>query len=292
MRYFLAILLSLSSLSAAVRNVPSGYATINLALAAAQPGDIVMLAAGTYNESVSSVRNGSAGLPITIDGQGVATVRQILLNHQYHTLQNLTVKGTIDAYQQQIEVMPGASWMVINNCTVDLNRQYKRYGIAWTGTNTASKANDCVIQNTRVINGWAYPMVQLDGERTILRNSEVSDGWDVDLIRLFGDGCHIHDNVFADNITTPAGNIPPFGGGTVENHPDFIQTFGNNGETSQNHIIERNIIRNALNSGLAQLDGNGQPTIGNWIFRNNIFSGIGQAASIQIRDIQWYNNVF
>lgn len=49
MRYFLAILLSLSSLSAAVRNVPSGYATINLALAAAQPGDIVMLAAGTYN---------------------------------------------------------------------------------------------------------------------------------------------------------------------------------------------------------------------------------------------------
>jgi hypothetical protein len=283
MKYLLAILLCLSSLRAATLNVPGAYATVQAAVTAAQPGDTIVLAAGTYSENIVSVRNASSGLPITIDGQGVATLRQFYCKHTYHVLQNLRLSGVTSVNSAHLRLEPGAGNMRVNNCVVDINYARDVYGIQWTGTNGSPKASNVVIENSIITHGYAFPQVSMDGDGNVIRKCQFLDGVDVDFLRLFGNGNTIEDNIF-DGITA---GPPPSG-----NHPDWIQTFGNAGEESRNHVVQRNIVRNIASGALAQLDGHGQSIIGDWVFKNNLVYNVGGPASIGIKGVKWFNNTF
>src|SRR5688500_20312155 len=55
-----------ATVSAAIRNVPSNYSTIQAAYADCNPGDTVLVANGTYYERLWLDRSGTACSPITI----------------------------------------------------------------------------------------------------------------------------------------------------------------------------------------------------------------------------------
>ncbi len=80
-----------------IRCVPNEYATIQTCLTAAQPGDTCFLAAGTYTESPTTVRNGSPDNLITITGADpantiIATGR-LTIAHSYHKLTGVRIQG-------------------------------------------------------------------------------------------------------------------------------------------------------------------------------------------------------
>jgi hypothetical protein len=60
LHFIVLLLLVLSSIgySQTTRNVPGSYATIQAAIDAAAPGDIILVAAGTYSESIAVLKNG------------------------------------------------------------------------------------------------------------------------------------------------------------------------------------------------------------------------------------------
>ena len=80
------------------RSAPFGR--IQDGLAAAQPGDTVHVARGTYEESLHSIRDGSADRRITVravDGRGsvviTASGRVLTVAHTHHTIEDLVLDG-------------------------------------------------------------------------------------------------------------------------------------------------------------------------------------------------------
>jgi hypothetical protein len=85
------------------RSPSAAFATIQRGIDAAQPGDTVQLAAGTYAQNVRSVRSGLAGSPITLRGPREAVVtgcgcgadgnRIVEINHSFITVDGFTIDG-------------------------------------------------------------------------------------------------------------------------------------------------------------------------------------------------------
>lgn len=76
------------------------FGRIQDAIDAAQPGDVVTIGKGTYDETLRSARHGSASQPITLrarDGRGTVIVtaagRVLTVNHAYLTVEGLVLDG-------------------------------------------------------------------------------------------------------------------------------------------------------------------------------------------------------
>lgn len=99
-----------SSLSATFHVSPAGsdraagsaeapWQSIQKALTAAQPGDVIELAPGLYLQDAKTIRDGRRGLPITIKGPSDAVVsggggaRVLEVNHDYIELRGFTLDG-------------------------------------------------------------------------------------------------------------------------------------------------------------------------------------------------------
>jgi hypothetical protein len=109
--------------TAATRPIPAAAAgaatkavmpsTFAAALAAAAPGDVLVLAAGSY-PSFTVQRSGAAGQPIVIRGAAVDDVvvqgRVTMSDQQWVYLENVTVQGEVR--------MNGASNMVVRGCKI------------------------------------------------------------------------------------------------------------------------------------------------------------------------------
>lgn len=77
----------------------SPFASIQLALDKAQPGDKVMLTSGDYFQDVHSVINGTASQPIQIEGprdaiiRGAGNGRVFYVTHDYIHISGFTING-------------------------------------------------------------------------------------------------------------------------------------------------------------------------------------------------------
>lgn len=271
---------------AATINVPADQATVQQGIAAAQPGDTVLVAAGSYVEDIETVRAGTAENRITIDGQNVATVRQINFKHPYVTIQGFAVEGKNVALQAAAWFHVGAHYCILEDCQIDNQLTNDFIGISFKpGPSlpfSVDTASNCQITNNTVRNVAATVMIAVQGADNLVEGNTCVDGAEVDYLRIFGQRNIIRGNTFRNNYLHPS----------YSNHPDFIQTFGTNGFGAEGIIIEGNVVDGVEGGGLMQLNDMRVAEINDWTFRNNIFINIGNTASINIDGVKIYNNLF
>lgn len=281
MKYPLAIFLSALSLQATTLNVPGSYSTIQAAVDVAAAGDTINIAAGTYNERVTTKSNGTPSARITMVGTGNPTMTKLTALNDYWDFSGFRVSGETATFGHLVHIN-GADNCTFNGLTIDGNYALKVYGMFW-GTNKGSDntITGCTIEEIR-----GYPMLDMGGSRNLFTLNTVRNGYDVDFVRLFGVNNIIRSNLFENNIATPVEL------GTSGFHPDFVQTFGDNWSESYGHVIERNLVRNAPVAQITQLSATGHPNIRDWTFRNNIFIETGLGGSCTVPGIKYYNNTF
>lgn len=271
----------------AILRVPGDYSTVQAAMNAAQPGDVVLLSAGRYEEAVASVRGGTPEQRIVLDGQGQASIRQFTFRHPYITVQNITFAGVTQAYSRLVYFAHGGHFGTLSNCVLDAGMTLRVYGIEWQAPRTkpfgeGEAASHCLVISNEVRNVLGITMVSVMGDSNRVVGNFIHDGGAVDFFRLFGRNNYLAYNVCSNNFLYPG----------VGNHPDFIQTFGNNGDGSMGHVIEGNWVIGVWGGQLTQLEGNLVPEIRDWTFRNNIFVDIALQASCTIPEVKYYNNLF
>jgi Fibronectin type III domain len=285
----IAVLLIVSSVygMAATLNVPAQYSTVQAAVTAAQPGDTVLIAPGTYDETVTTVRNGTALAKITIDGQNKDTciITKLAIGNSYHVIKN--IKFTAPVYGQLNNIIyfkKQGHFNLLQDCIIDANFQLKVNGIAWEPDMVVqtNEASDNILERITVAHVRGYTMLAMAGMRNICRNSLFTDGVNIDFIRMFGTDNLIQNNVFQNNTEEDG----------LGWHPDWVQTFGNNGGASEGHIFEGNIVKNNSAAQLFQLSATGDENFRNWTFRNNIFYNSGLGGGGSMSGMKWYNNVF
>lgn len=272
---------------AATLRVPENYRTVQAALNDAQPGDVVLLSPGFYDEAVASARAGNAERRIVLDGQGQAGIRQFTFRHPYITVQNLTITGVTQAYSRLVYFAHNGHFGVLSNCLLDVRSALRVYGIEWQAASTkpfgaGEVASYCLIISNRICNVLGITMASVMGDSNRVIGNFIHDGGAVDFFRLFGRHNYLAYNICSNNyIYTGVGN-----------HPDFIQTFGNNGDGSMGHVIEGNWVIGVWGGQLTQLEGNLVPEIRDWTFRNNVFVDIALQASCTMPEVKYYNNIF
>lgn len=110
-----------------------------------------------------------------------------------------------------------------------------------------------------------------------------------------------HDNVGGCDVFYVCGDGITISGNEVynisevgSNHVDFIQTAGTvcGAVKSQNVVVERNYVHDLDGAQWANLSTDSTANIGNWTFRNNIFSNIAYSANIGIVNVTIANNTF
>lgn len=269
---------------AATLNVPATYATVQLAVNSATAGDTVLVASGSYVEDVLTTANGTSGSPITIDGQGVASLRRFEFNgHDYVHLKNMTVSNYTTAFDASVFFDRGANFNMVSNCIVDCALNADVVGIDMeTPSSFPFGATDPVgnlICSNEVKNVRGATMVQLFGAFNVVLGNRIHSGGSVDFFRLFG-----KTNTIFGNLCTNSYEYVGEG-----NHPDFIQCFGNNGEGSQYHLISSNMVLGQVGQ-FCQLEGNLIPETGNWTFEHNVVKEQGLGGSCSIPNVVFRNN--
>jgi hypothetical protein len=291
----LAFLASIAVASAANRYVATNgnnsgagtigdpWLTVQRGMTGALTGDVLLLGPGVYPEFVNTVRQG-----VTIDGQNGATIKRLYLSagHSNTVVQNLRISGETNYYSRLLYIDHRTHHSVISNVDVDLAGAAKVTGVYWRPGSvipfSEDTGSDITFVSNIVQNSTGYILMSIQGNRNLIYGNFLRNAPQGDFFNIWG-----RSNIIRGNICS---NLPYAEG--LGNHPDFIQTFGNNGVGSTGHIIEQNYIIGIEGGQLSQLSAALMPEIGDWIFRNNVFYRIQLQASCTIRNIWYLNNLF
>jgi hypothetical protein len=159
-KYLLTIILLLATLLADTINVPEDFPTIQGALNAANNGDVIAIAEGTYFESninpngktitITGEINDLGEPLVTIDGGYNGSVLNFVVDFDYQTsntsiVENLIIKKGSAFRGGGINAPFG---LTINNCIFDGNRADYGAGVAFLGdSNAMTTIQNCVFKN-------------------------------------------------------------------------------------------------------------------------------------------------
>lgn len=158
-----AVLLGLcpGGASALTLSVPGDFATIQGALDAAQPGDVVEVAAGTWFEHIEFPASGSPGQPITLrgasgtrpilDGTGVSGENLVLIDSKSHLrLQGFEIRNLLGANDASgIRILGAGRDLEIRDNRIHNIRGNDAMGITVYGTE-ATPIEDLVIDGNEI----------------------------------------------------------------------------------------------------------------------------------------------
>lgn len=252
------------------------YQSIQACANAATAGQTCLVSAGTYDEYITTVRDGSSGSRITFkaSGDGVV-VKGFQIDHAYITVDGFEITGAPGDYAALLIMPTGDNAEVLNNDIHDIVSAggiwvYLSGGLCADGATIRGNSLSYIATLTNNY-GW----VQTCGIGVVVENNTFSHldvGWGQDFLRVWGDGVTIRRNTF-------------IGGTATANHPDIIQTLGIAGVPAKNVLIEENMMYD-LNGGIAfcQLeaglsDGTVNAEMHHWTWRRNVVVGIYGAAS-------------
>jgi hypothetical protein len=185
--------------------ISAPYGRIEDAIAAAQPGDVVVVAPGAYSERLTTVRNGTAQAPITLrarDGRGSVVVtasgRVLTIAHHYITVDSLVLDGQF-GLDDLLRVSSGVTHFTLRNSEL---RRITRDAVDMGAVSDVLIEGSLIHDALNATNGRtdAHGIVAGAARRLTIRNTEVhtfsgdafqidpgrsSAGWDEVLI----EGC-------------------------------------------------------------------------------------------------------
>lgn len=273
------------------------FLTVQKGVDTAQAGDTVLVAAGTYAENVTAARSGSAGSPITIDGQGVATVHSFLTTKQYNNFINFTLAGKASSWW--FWMGKGAHHCIVSNNIFDAAYNTNS-GILlqwdWPSVPTevpfgGDCASGCLVISNTFKRGIGNTLVTVYGDTNTVFGNRLLDSDACDWFRVWG-----RSNSIVANLCS---NL--FVSGLENNHPDFFQSFGRVysgggyviSAGAYNILVESNLVVDCYGDAqICMLEAQDNPDFSNFTFRNNVFVRVGSKGTAVCRDVYWYNNTF
>lgn len=192
------------------------FGRIQDGIAKAQAGDTVTVAAGTYNESLVTVRGGMPNAPIRVRAQGVrgsviVTVRGRVLqvNHPYITVEGLVLDGQY-GQADTVDVNDGANFLTLRN--LEVRRSSK--DLIDIGSPQSLLIEGCLIHHALNAAGGrtdAHGIVASAVRGMTIRDTEIhtfsGDGFQIDPGRLAPGWSHIlveRTKIWLEPLPAPA----------------------------------------------------------------------------------------
>ncbi|NDB57998.1 DUF1565 domain-containing protein [bacterium] len=279
---------------ASTKCVPEEYPTIQACANAAEAGDTCLVSEGNYSEQVMTEKNGTSDSSrITFKANGKVVVNGFDIRNSYVTIDGFDITGS-SANQQYIGVTKGGDYCnVINNTIHDGVKRVGGINFYSSSSTGGITGNYCLFKGN-VLSRLNNQYITTGGTGSRFENNvlEEAGGWD--LVRAFG-----QDHVFYRNVFR---NSTPVSG--TGNHPDFIQTFADNGGKGFNMLFEENWIENLsaitetgyqlgqMNSGGGIVDPKLSPNFHDFTFRRNVFANVSNNWNLGVPGITFENNTF
>lgn len=269
---------TLAAVEPATIKVPEDYPTIQTAINAANPGDIIQVAAGTYyehvtvNKSLTLVGENRNTTVISTNGTGMAI---------YVTADNVNLSGfTIR------DIGLDFSCVLLNSrgnsITGNVIIPKMGYGI------TLNSSSDNRISDNTVSNYWIGIVVQDSTNNTITRN-KIGPGSGLDdtgILLGSSSGNRISNNIISDNVYDGIRLILDSNNNTISGNNLLNNGYGVYIILSSNNTISNNLITNNGNGVKIEVYG-GNTIRGNMISDNYV--GISLYKSSQ--NIIYHNNL-
>ena len=168
---FIIFILAAMSANAQILNVPGTYPTIQAGINAAQPGDTVLVAEGTYYEQISFMGKAiTVASNYIIDGDA---------GHIYNTVldgsQLPAGNSSVVLFVSGEDTSSVINGFTIQNGTGTLDETFMRGGGVYIESSGAKIVNNRIIQNT--IDVTAYPENYNAGGSAIATNPDSYENW-------------------------------------------------------------------------------------------------------------------
>ncbi|MBA4387616.1 MAG: hypothetical protein C0404_06515 [Verrucomicrobia bacterium] len=251
------------------------WRTIGKASSVMVAGDTVLVSAGTYNESITTTRNGAPGNRIVFRAAGTVNTGSWAILHNYITVDGFSLSGNSIAISSR-DGTNGSYCEVLNNKinAGDISMAYKS-----NPTGNLIKGNHLY---GAVSPAGDWPQIQIWGSNSIAEYNDIGPNSDIDAFRFWGTGHIIRHNYVHDTTYSPDSKA----------HSDGFQTFGDNGDSANNIVIENNRFINSEGQ-LFNTSQDGVAGIHDLIFRNNVVVNYSrQNCNVGLPYFYIYNNTF
>jgi len=283
--------------------------TIAAGSAKAEPGDVVNLAAGVYNEAIVPVRSGTSGSPITyramVDGKAVlshnsvggldAAIRLVSVSH-------IVVEGVlVDGRRMAPEAVVNKFAEMDDSVDITIRGSKFQFANGWAGFDI-KRSSRIVIEDNEI--DWVGQYQGADGSakgdsisvtesasRILIRRNRLRHGGH-NLLRLDGSLCIVEDNFFdnsfRDVLLGDAGYrsasimgasnvfqrnfVTGSGIGSLVPDPPLIKVEG------RQNIARFNVLARGKAGGLSSSARTGQPLATKLRLYNNTFYRLGEHA--------------
>lgn len=267
------------------KSTSQAFKTLEKACQTAQTGDLIRVAEGEYREHFRP------RVPeLTFQGDGNPQnikIKQTTIQAPDFTAQNMGF-GSPESKEYAVRPDRQASGYQLLGCVIDAHHQEATHVFSVRTPSILPFNGECAdhgLVKSCVLRGANQASTcDLFGSHSIIEECRFEDGWNTDWLRLFGRYNIIRNNIFEGSRQVEGGN-----------HPDWIQTFTNDGTGSIGHAIYGNHVRDSANMQLSQLSNMGRfqaDVVGGWFIFSNIFDGIGMQGSCTIPNMRYFLNTF
>jgi hypothetical protein len=260
------------------------FTTIQTCADVVRAGQKCLVYPGTYAEHVLTRAGGlDDNARIVFEAQGTVTMQGFHIHHPYVTVKGFDITGYTASYQAHIVAAKSGSYGPGGDYCKVLQNTIRDGAPNVNGFTLDSKG--CEIKDNTIIN-LLNTFVTTGGSGHLIEGNTFSTLNNRNFMYVFG-----HDHTFRRNKFYNGNRIPGVG-----THPDWVQTFGDNGGESYNMLFEENWVEN-LDAQLGQVNSGGGergilPTFHHWTFRRNIFVNVSNNFNSSFPYQTWENNTF
>jgi len=277
------------------------FTTIQACANVAKAGDTCLVYPGTYPEHVVTKSGGTSSnqasctpfsgtfpnytINSSCDAQrvnfkavGKVTMQGFNILHPFITVDGFDITGYTSKYSTHIAISKDGNYCQIKN-NVIRDGANDVFGIQFYSSNNL-RASNCLIRGNTLSN-LNYHFLTVAGNNHLVEENIFEYQNNMDYLRVFG-----HDHLIRKNIFRKG-----YAKAGVGNHPDLVQTFGDNGYEAYHVVFEENWIQD-LESQIAMMTQDGYSDFRDWVFRKNVFVNVSNNGMFVISGVKIIGNTF